>query len=75
MRGSAKAARQWAPLGYATVYRDHPYHTPLEHTLNIDLFSDSDGSRHVALELSTESAHVLLDAITRALATSTAADR
>jgi hypothetical protein len=78
VRGSAKAAGQWAPVGEATVYLDHPYTTSLEHTLNIDFFTGSDDrSRHIALELSPESAQVLLGAITRALATGspTAAER
>jgi hypothetical protein len=68
VRGSAKAAGTWAPLARASVYVDHPYAAPLEHTLNIDLFSDSDGrSRQVALELSLESAAALLEAVTQAL--------
>jgi hypothetical protein len=68
VRGSAKAAGTWAPLARASVYVDHPYDAPIEHTLNIDLFSDSDGrSRQVALELSLESAEALRDTITRAL--------
>lgn len=79
VRGSGKAAGQWAPVREATVYLDHPCTTPLEHTLNIDLFTDSDDrSRHIALELSPESAQVLVGAITRALANGSsgaAADR
>ena len=68
VRGSGKAAGTWAPLARASVYVDHPYATPLDHTLNIDLFSEAEGrSRQIALELSLESAHVLLEAITRAL--------
>ncbi len=68
VRGSGKAAGTWAPLARASVYVDHPYDAPIEHTLNIDLFSDSDGrSRQIALELSLESAEALLKALTRAL--------
>jgi hypothetical protein len=68
VRGSGKAAGAWAPLGRVSVYVDHPYATPLEHTLNIDLFGDSEGrSRQIALELSLESAEELLGAITRAV--------
>jgi Family of unknown function (DUF6295) len=70
VRGSAKAAGRWATVGEATVYLDHPYTTPLDHTLNIDFFTDSDErSRHIALELSPESAELLLRAIRRALQT------
>lgn len=69
LRASGKAGGTWAPLEMASVYFDHPSETPLDHTLNIDLFSDSDGrSRHVALEFSLESAKMLLAAITGALA-------
>jgi Family of unknown function (DUF6295) len=68
VRGSGKAAGVWGPLTRASVYVDHPYDAPIEHTLNIDLFSDSAGrSRQIALELSLESAEALRDAITRAL--------
>jgi hypothetical protein len=68
VRASGKAGGKWAPLEMASVYVDHPSATPLEHTLNIDLFSDADGrSRHVALELSLESAEAMLAAITKAL--------
>src|SRR3984893_1451945 len=56
------------PLASASVYVDHLYDAPIEHTLNIDLFSDSDGrSRQVALELSLDSAAALLEAVTQAL--------
>jgi hypothetical protein len=68
VRGSAKAAGMWGQLARASVYVDHPNNAPIEHTLNIDLFSDSDGrSRQIALELSLESAEALLTAITRVL--------
>jgi len=68
VRGSGKAAGMWGPLARASVYVDHPYDAPIEHTVNIDLFNDSDGrSRQIALELSLESAGALLKAITRAL--------
>jgi len=68
VRGSGKAAGEWAPLSRVSVYVDHPAATLLEHTLNIDLFADSEGrSRQIALELSLESAEALLGAITRAV--------
>ena len=68
VRGSVKAAGTWAPLARASVYVDHPYDAPIEHTLNVDIFSDSDGrSRQIALELSLDSAAALLEAITEAL--------
>jgi hypothetical protein len=66
VRGSGKAAGKWSSLTSASVYVDHPCTTPLEHTLNIDLFSES-GSRPIALELSLESADALVDSISRAM--------
>ena len=66
VRGSGKAAGKWSSLTSASVYVDHPYTTPLEHTLNIDLFAES-GSRPVALELSLESADALVAAISTAI--------
>lgn len=43
VRDSGKTAGDWAHVATASVYVDHPYATPLEHTLNIDLFTDSHG--------------------------------
>ena len=69
VRGSAKAAGRWEPLVRASVYLDHPYATALDHTLNVDLFTDGEAlSRHIALELSPRSARELIDAVSRALA-------
>ena len=69
MTGSGKGPDGWFRLGSATVYYDHPYHAPYEHTLNID-FANEDlgpGSR-VAVELSAESARELVRCIEAALA-------
>ena len=66
LRASGKAAGNWSSVTSASVYVDHPYVTPLEHTLNIDLFAES-GSRAFALELSLESADALVAAITTAI--------
>jgi hypothetical protein len=68
VRGSGKAAGEWSSLTSASVYVDHPYTTPLEHTLNIDLFAESElPARRIALELSLESAEALIVAISRAV--------
>ena len=68
VRGSGKTSGTWVPVASASIYVDHPYATPLDHTLNIDLFGEAEGrSRQIAVELSLESAHALLEAITRAL--------
>jgi hypothetical protein len=66
--GSGKGATGWFRLRSATVYFDHPYHAPYEHTLNID-FANEDlgpGSR-VAVELSAASARELVRCIEAAL--------
>jgi hypothetical protein len=67
--GSGKGSRGWFPLSHASVYFDHPYHTPLEHTLNIDFIDESSGPEaRVAVELSADSARKLVDSIQSALA-------
>jgi hypothetical protein len=67
--GSAKGPRGWFSLSHATVYLDHPYHTALDHTLNIDFIDESAGAAaRVAVELSPESARELVARIEAALA-------
>ncbi len=34
--GSAKGPEGWSAVSRATVYFDHPFHAPFEHSLNID---------------------------------------
>ena len=66
--GSAKGPAGWMAVDTATVYYDHPYHAPLDHSLNIDLVNEADGGgTRVALELSAESARALVQAILAAL--------
>ncbi len=65
--GSAKGRSGWSPVTGATIYLDHPFHAPFEHTLNIDLV-DADGGRRVAIELSAASARELVRQIDAALA-------
>lgn len=67
--GSGKGPDGWFRLSHATVYYDHPFHTPLEHSLNIDFVDDAAGpSARVAVELSPESARELVRCIEAALA-------
>lgn len=71
--GSAKGAAGWFRLSHATVYYDHPFHTPLEHSLNIDFADESAGpSARVAVELSPESARQLVRCIEAVLAAAAA---
>jgi hypothetical protein len=66
--GSGKGPEGWFPLRLASVYLDHPQHTPAEHTLNID-FLNPEGrpSDRVAVELDEASARALAGAILAAL--------
>lgn len=66
--GSGKGPEGWFKLSHATVYVDHPYFTPLEHTLNIDFINGASGpSARVAVELSPDSARELVARIQAAL--------
>ncbi|MHB1527387.1 MAG: DUF6295 family protein [Candidatus Dormibacteria bacterium] len=62
--GSGKGAGGWFHLTDATVYFDHPFHAPAEHTLNIDFLNPSQGpAARVAVELDASSALALAEAI------------
>lgn len=66
--GSAKGAAGWMAVDTATIYFDHPYHAPLDHSLNIDFVNVSAGApTRVAVELSAESARALVASILAAL--------
>ena len=62
--GSAKGAGGWFKLEKANVSYDHPFHTPMEHALNIDFVNESMGpSARVAVELSEQAARELVKSI------------
>ena len=66
--GSAKGAAGWMKVDTANVYFDHPYHAPLDHSLNVDFVNEADGAEHrVAIEISAESACELIAKIQAAL--------
>jgi Family of unknown function (DUF6295) len=67
--GSAKGPEGWFTLSRATVYFDHPFHAPLEHSLNIDFADRAEPTRRVAVELSASSARALAGAILATLDT------
>ncbi len=72
--GSAKGQTGWFNIDTANVYFDHPFHAPLDHTLNIDFVNEAAGSPvRVAVELSPESALDLIDKIMAALKSGEAA--
>ena len=67
--GSGKGPDGWFPLRLACVYFDHPQHTPVEHTLNIDFLNPGQGpSARVAVELTAASTRALAAAIESTLA-------
>jgi hypothetical protein len=67
--GSAKGPTGWFTVDTANVYFDHPYHAPLDHSLNIDFVNESQGApTRVAVEISAESARELVRKILAALA-------
>jgi hypothetical protein len=69
VEGSGKGAQGWFKLGEADVSYDHPFDAPFEHALNIDFVNESLGpGARVAVELSVESAWVLVEAIQEVLA-------
>jgi hypothetical protein len=66
--GSAKGPQGWFTVDTANVYFDHPYHAPLDHSLNIDFVNEASGSlTRVAVELSADSARELVKKILAAL--------
>ena len=67
--GSAKGPLGWFSVDTANVYFDHPYHAPLDHSLNIDFTNEAEGAPvRVAVELTADSARALVEKILAALA-------
>lgn len=66
--GSGKGTPGWIPITEARVYYDHPFHMTTDHTLNIDFVNQDHGiGARVAVELTAESARVLVKDILAAL--------
>jgi len=66
--GSGKGRDGWFKLEHASVSFDHPFHSPLEHALNIDFVNESQGpSARVAVELSEQAARELVRTILEVL--------
>lgn len=64
IEGSGKNNNRWFTLKEANVSYDHPFNAPFEHALNIDFVNEAQGpGARVAVELSTEAALALVDAI------------
>ncbi len=74
IEGSGRGKSGWFELSGARVYFDHPFHSQLGHTLNIDFVNEDLGlDARIPVELSAESARELVRAIEAALATGDAA--
>jgi Family of unknown function (DUF6295) len=72
--GSGKGRDGWFNLEHANVSFDHPFHSPLEHALNIDFVNESQGpSARVAVELSEQAARELARTILEVLGQADAA--
>ena len=68
VEGSAKGPQGWFKVDTARVSYDHPFHAPLEHSLNIDFVNEGAGdSKRVAIELSSAAARDLVESILRAI--------
>ena len=64
VEGSGKGTSGWFTLEQANISYDHPFNAPLEHALNIDFVSESQGlGARVAVELSEKAARDLVVAI------------
>jgi hypothetical protein len=68
LEGSGKGTSSWFAITEASVYFDHPQHTPADHTLNIDFRNPREGpSARIAVELSAASGRALAAAILASL--------
>jgi len=69
INGFGKGAKGWFDVNQANVSYDHPFHAPLEHSLNIDFVNESMGpGARVAVELSVDAAVELVKTIQAVLA-------
>jgi hypothetical protein len=67
--GGGKGPAGWGRITHATVYYDHPYFSPEEHTLNVDFVNEAAGAgSRIAVELNAESARLLAERILSTLA-------
>jgi hypothetical protein len=67
--GSGKGTQGWFDVRQANVSYDHPFNAPLEHALNLDFVNEAQGpGARVAVELTVESAQILVETILEVLA-------
>lgn len=66
--GSGKGPEGWFKVEQVNVSFDHPYHLPLEHSLNIDFVNPSKGlGARIGVELTPDSARELIRLISASL--------
>ena len=66
--GSGKGTNAWFPIQEVNVSYDHPFHAPMEYTVNLDFTNESMGpSARGGVELSARSAEELIGTIREAL--------
>ena len=62
--GSAQGGTGWFPISGVHVSYDHPFHVPLEHSLNLDFVNEGSGlGARVSVELDRDSARLLAERI------------
>ena len=62
--GFGKGAKGWFDVNQVNVSYDHPFHAPLEHSLNLDFVNEAQGpGARVAVELSVDAAEALIASI------------
>ena len=68
-QGFARGKSDWFEVTQAYVSYDHPFKTPVEHSLNIDLVNEEQGpGTRISFELSPVAARSLVDTILAVLA-------
>ena len=69
VEGFAKGKGDWFEVHQAYVSYDHPFMTPVEHSLNIDLVNEARGpGARISVELTPEGARALIETIQAVLA-------
>ena len=69
IQGFAKGKSDWFAVSQAYISYDHPFKTPVEHSLNIDLVNEQQGlATRISVELSPTAARSLIETIQTVLA-------
>ena len=64
IEGSGKGSAGWFPVNQANISYDHPFHAPLEHSLNLDFVNEAQGlGARVSVELTATAARSLVATI------------